>query len=69
MFEKIGRKLACGAKAEIIDKTGMDWNKVLKIITAVAETGLFVIAFALDRKSQKPQTTTMIVNNYITKGD
>lgn len=58
-----------GAKAEILDAPdGINWDLVLKAVAAVAEIGLFGLAVFLDRKHDSP-TSTVIVNNYISKGD
>ena len=58
-----------GAKAEILDTPeGINWDLVLKAVAAVAEIGLFSLAVFLDRKHD-PQPSTVIVNNYISKGD
>jgi len=68
MFEKIGRKLVKGAKAEIMDSPdGINWDAALKVIGAVAEIGLVGLALLFDKRHDS-QPTTVIVNNYISKG-
>lgn len=70
MFEKIGRKLVRGAKAELFEppeKDGKDY--ILGIILAACRVGIFAIALLADSKRGKSdsQPSTIIVNNYIYK--
>lgn len=64
MFEKIGRKLIKGAKAEILESPqGIDWDKVLRVAVKVAEAGLFAAVIFWSGRPGK--TPTIIVNQYI----
>ena len=67
MFEKIGRKLVKGAKAEISESPDaiIDWDKITKAAIRVAEIGLFVAAIFWPSNSKRlVRTQTVITNNY-----
>jgi hypothetical protein len=68
VFEKIGRKLIRGAKAELTEDSGIDWGKVLDAAVKIAEAGLFLGIMLISGRSEKLiRTTTIVVNNYILK--
>lgn len=71
MFEKIGRKLIRGAKAEMLGPPGTDGKDALcDLILGIGKITLFGLALLLDGGSsgnKKGQTSTVIVNNYIYK--
>ena len=70
MFEKIGRKLVRGAKAEMFEPPGEDGRDyILEIILAIGKIGIFALALLADSKGEKSsqQPSTVIVNNYIYK--
>lgn len=70
MFEKIGRKLVRGAKAEMLGPPGTDGrDAICDLILGVGKIALFGLALLLDGggSHKKGQTSTVIVNNYIYK--
>lgn len=71
MFEKIGRKLIRGAKAEMLGPPGEDsTNYICDLILGIGKLALFAAALLLDGGSgsaKKGQQSTVIVNNYIYK--
>ena len=72
MLEKLGRKLAQGAKAEILEpvnKNEIDWRKVINAGLTVLEFGVFIFSMFAGSKSQSESSTTVIVNNYMYKED
>lgn len=70
MFEKIGRKFVKGAKAELSDTSSLDWDKILHAAIRIAEAGLFTAVIFWSGKSESSvRTPTVIVNNYISKGE
>ena len=67
MFERIGRKLARGAKAEILEPTdSAGLRDVLGIALQALEAGLLALALFLPDKKEA-SSPTVIVNNYISK--
>lgn len=69
MFERIGRKLARGAKAEILDPSdSTSFHDILEVATHVLEAGLLALALFLPDKKET-SSPTVIVNNYISKGE
>lgn len=70
MFEKIGQKLMRGAKAEIAKVTEADPKQVVKVASTVMEIGLFLLViFCGKAGGSSVSTPTVIVNNYLGKGD
>lgn len=72
MFEKLGRKLAKGAKAEILEtpEGEFGWRNILEGLTAIVKIGVIVFAIINpDGKTQPAQPQTIIINNYISKGE
>lgn len=64
MFEKIGRKLMRGAKAEFSESPEViDWDKITKAAVKVLEIGLFATALIFSGK-KLVRTQTVITNNY-----
>ena len=68
MFEKIGRKLAQGAKAEMLKpvKAGTDGNDIL---SAILKVGLFLCMLGVGLHGSKSPEKTIVINNYIYKED
>jgi len=72
MFEKLGRKFMRGAKAEMFQPPGENGKDyILDLILGIGKIGLFGLALLLDGGSggKKSQQSTVIVNNYIYKGE
>ena len=71
MFERIGRKLARGAKAEILEPTdSASLRDILGIALQALEAGLLALALFLPEPDKKETSSpTVIVNNYISKGE
>ena len=66
MFKKIGKKLVQGAKEELSEKPVIDMD----IIKLVLEIGIGLLVIFGGGKSSKPSSTpSIIINNYISKGD
>lgn len=66
MFKKIGKKLVQGAKEELSEKPVIDMD-IIKLVLEVG-IGLLVI-FAGGKSDKSSSTPTVIINNYISKGD
>ena len=69
MLERLGRKIARGAKAEILEpQQGIDWGKIAEAAWRIAQAGLFAAAVIWSGRSERlVRTPTVIVNNYIVK--
>ena len=69
MLERLGRKIARGAKAEILEpQKGIDWGKIAEAAWRIAQAGLFAAAVIWSGRSERlVRTPTVIVNNYIVK--
>lgn len=71
MFEKIGKKLVQGAKAEIQEKpvSILDTDKFLEWAEVAIGIGLLAIGFLkfLKKPETPAQPTTIVINNYISK--
>lgn len=66
MFKKIGKKLVQGAKEELSEKPVIDMD----IIKLVLEVGIgFLVIFIGGKSDKSSSTPTIIINNYISKGD
>ena len=66
MFERVGKKLIQGAKAEIQEKPIqiLDTDKLIEWGEIVLEVGLVLLGiFCATRKKTEP--TTIVINNYI----
>lgn len=72
MLEKLGRKIARGAKAEILEpQKGIDWGKIAEAAWRIAQAGLFAAAVIWSGRSERlvRTPTTIVINNYISKED
>ncbi len=73
-LEKIGKKFAKGAKAEILNpesgKIDIPWDKVIKAGMALLELGVLAIAVfsgGASKPVEKPYGGTIVINNYISR--
>lgn len=66
MFEKIGRKLIRGAKAEMTEKPLIDEETLDRIIEGGLKLlGLGVLLLCVLTGNKESKTATTVVNNYI----
>ena len=70
LLEKLGKKFAKGAKAEILEpKDDKDFFRFLEAGISLLELGIFALAmFSKSGSSSVSTPTTIVVNNYITGG-
>ena len=69
MFEKIGKKLVQGAKAEIKEEPIhiLDTEKLIEWAEIVIPVGLLVLGLIRGLR-RAPEPTTIVINNYIQGG-
>ena len=66
-FEKAGQKFMKGVKTSLAPES-IDWDKVLKIGTALLKIGVFAALALKEEKCKENNGQTIIINNYICGG-